>query len=166
MRRVRDGAERERKMAKGETVLYYNPDGGAQMAKLTGVLFRMKIRIRKVRPEETAESVGYLVGIKGFEKKEETAESAGIVKIAEAAEADNAGEPHVIPEQMMVLCNLSDGRLSELLDQMKKAGVPRIPLKAVVTPTNCTWSFFELYKEIKAEHDTLKQAEAGGRLTP
>jgi hypothetical protein len=35
---------------------------------------------------------------------------------------------------------------------MRKAGIPRIPLKAVVTDTNRTWTFAKLYEEISEEH--------------
>ena len=187
-------------MAAGETVLYYNPDEAAKPTKLTGVLFRMKVRIRRVKPEEILESVGYLAGLKGFEQgggasgttapepgaAESTSGAAAGVpgSTANAADANcSAGEANMpdegsasdgnetsdgenapratalprIDEEMLVMSNFSNSRLNELLAQMRKAGAPRIALKAMVTPTNCRWSFYDLYKEIREEHEALNQ---------
>lgn len=129
-------------MAAGETVLYYHPDEEYKPPKLAGVLFRMKIRIRRVQPNEIGETIGYLAGLKGFEKREITDESS----------------LQKVDDEVLVLSNLSNSRLNELLAQMRKAGIPKIALKAMVTPTNCNWPFCELYKEIKEEHETLTAA--------
>ena len=54
--------------ARGEMVLYYNPENGAparQTALMKSVFVRMGVRIRNVRPEEVNETVGYLAGLKG-----------------------------------------------------------------------------------------------------
>ena len=59
--------------ARGEMILYYNPENGAparQTALMKSVFVRMGVRIRNVRPEEVNETVGYLAGLKGFEKRE------------------------------------------------------------------------------------------------
>ena len=155
-------------MAAGETVLYYNPDGTAKPAKLTGVLFRMKVRIRRVKPEEILETVGYLAGIKGFESRE-GADGAGAscggsetLDRDAASDGEKAPEKIALPfidEEMMVMSNFSNSRLNELLAQMRKAGAPRIALKAMVTPTNCRWSFYDLYREIRQEHEALNQPQ-------
>lgn len=39
--------------------------------------------------------------------------------------------------------------------QMRKAGVPKINLKAVVTEHNIGWTFRQLYEEIKKEHEQM-----------
>lgn len=124
-------------MAAGETVLYYNPDPDASTGKMTGVFFRMKMRIRRVSEQEIGEQVGYLAGLPGFE----------------AGGADTGGG--VISEEMMVLSGLSDSRLNELLSGLRKAGAPRIDLKAMITPANRGWSFYQLYEEIKKEHEEM-----------
>lgn len=61
----------------------------------------------------------------------------------------------VIEEEMLVMKDFSDRRLNELLMQMRKAGIPRIALKAVVTEHNVNWTFRALYKEIKEEHEQM-----------
>ena len=42
---------------------------------------------------------------------------------------------------------------------IRKAGLPKIELKAVVTPTNAQWPFYKLYEEIREERrQVLEQA--------
>lgn len=84
------------------------------------------------------ETVGYLAGMEGFE--------AASVKPEQLPE---------IPEQVMVLKQFSERRLDELLTNLRKAGVPRIQLKAVLTEHNSGWSFYHLYEELKEEHEAM-----------
>ena len=43
--------------------------------------------------------------------------------------------------------------------RIRKAGLPKIELKAVVTPTNAQWPFYKLYEEIREERrQVLEQA--------
>ena len=117
-----------------ETVLYYNPGRPETMkhvAMMKSVLVRMGIRIRNIGPEQVLETVGYLAGMDGFQVLP------------------------VIPVEMMVLKQFSNRRLDELLMNLRKAGVPRIGLKAVLTEHNSTWTFYHLYEELKEEHETM-----------
>ena len=129
-----------------ETVLYYNPGRPETMkhvAMMKSVLVRMGIRIRNIGPEQVLETVGYLAGMDGLQVLD---------KAPEGKEA--AGLP-VIPVEMMVLKQFSNRRLDELLMNLRKAGVPRIGLKAVLTEHNSTWTFYHLYEELKEEHETM-----------
>ena len=115
-----------------ETVLYYNPGRPETMkhvAMMKSVLVRMGIRIRNIGPEQVLE-----------DKAPEGQEAAGLP---------------VIPVEMMVLKQFSNRRLDELLMNLRKAGVPRIGLKAVLTEHNSTWTFYHLYEELKEEHETM-----------
>lgn len=126
-----------------ETVLYYAPDqpeAGSHTALLKSVLVRMGIRIRNVRPEQALETVGYLAGLPGFSPAEETGE-----------------EIPVIPSEMLVFRNFSSGRLDQLLMNLRKAGVPKVDLKAVVTEHNSKWTFYQLYEELKEEHRRMEE---------
>ena len=129
-----------------ETVLYYNPGRPETMkhvAMMKSVLVRMGIRIRNIGPEQVLETVGYLAGMDGFQVLD---------KAPEGQEAE--GLP-VIPVEMMVIKQFSNRRLDELLMNLRKAGVPRIGLKAVLTEHNSTWTFYHLYEELKEEHETM-----------
>ena len=123
-----------------ETVLYYNPGTPETMkhvTKLKSVLVRMGIRIRNIDPDQVNQTVGYLAGVPGFEENKD------------------AGEAPVIGEEMMVLKQFSNRRLDELLLNLRKAGVPRIALKAVLTEHNCGWTFYALYHELREEHEKM-----------
>ncbi|MEY8356527.1 DUF3783 domain-containing protein [Lachnospiraceae bacterium 54-53] len=125
-----------------ETVLYYRPEKDSQSgnetkaAKLKAVLVRMGIRIRNISPDQTGQTVGYLAGMDGFEEQAKE-------------------EGQVLEEEILVMKNFSDRRIDELLLNLRRAGVPKIALKAVITDTNCKWKFCDLYQELKKEHDTM-----------
>lgn len=125
-----------------EMVLYYQPEKDRQAgnntkaAKLKSVLVRMGIRIKNISTDQVGQTIGYLAGYEGFEEQEE----------------------QLIPtleEEMMVMKNFSNRRLDELLANLKRAGVPRIALKAVITDSNCKWKFCDLYQELQKEHDAM-----------
>lgn len=130
------GAEEKRMR---ETVLYYNTENPAKARLVKGVMIRLGIRIKNVLPEQTGEAVGYLAGMEGFEARE----AAGEVKLP-------------IGEEMLVLHNFGQRRLDELLREMRRAKAS-VPLKAIITQHNCSWSFYELYGEIKKEHEMMSQ---------
>ena len=125
-----------------ETVLYYNPEKSDKIRLIKGILVRMGMRIRNITPDLVNQKVGYLAGLKDF-----------------AEELEEPGEAlPVIPEEMMVLHGFADRRLDELLKQLRKIKAP-VALKAVLTQSNCEWSFYQLYKEIRAEHEQMTATE-------
>lgn len=124
-----------------EMVLYYTPEPSDRVAKLKSVLVRMGVRIKNITPEQLEEKVGYLAGLEGFEPKETAAEPAQ--------------EVPTIQEEVLVMKNFTGNRIDELLFQLRKAGVSKIELKAVVTESNSNWTFYELYREIREEHEKM-----------
>ena len=143
--------------ARHELVLYYNPEVSSKVMKLKGVLVRMGVRIRNVAPEQVTETVGALAGISGYKRAEqETAPDAA--RNAEETESD-AGVLPIIPEEMLVMHGFTGRRIDELLLGLRKAGVPKVELKAIVTESNAGWTFYHLYEEIKEEHERMKQRE-------
>lgn len=122
-----------------EMVLYYNPKAAGHTAKLKGVLVRMGVRIKNIAPDQVIQKVGYLAGIPGYEE--------------EVCAADT--EIPVIEEEILVMKNFTGRRIDELLLNLRRAGVPKIDLKAIVTESNCSWTFYHLYEEIKEEHRAM-----------
>lgn len=120
-----------------ETVLYYDPRGGEQTAVLKSILVQMGARIKNVAPEAVGQTVGCLLGRKGFDARENP-------------EAPTLAEP------MLVLDGFTDKRLEILLREMKKHGV-FVPYKAIVTDTNIGWIFHQLYEELAREHEAMSQ---------
>lgn len=132
-----------------EMVLYYTPETTARVTKLKSVLVRMGVRIKNIRPEQFEETVGYLAGLDGFGPREEG-------KTADGQGADGQGEsPLMITEEVLVMKNFTGKRMDELFFQLRKAGVSRIELKAIVTESNSKWTFHQLYQEIKEEHERM-----------
>ena len=126
-----------------ELVLYYST-GDPRMKKqemmMKSVLVRMGVKIRNVAPDQVMESVGYLAGVPGFEKRE-------VLQQPEAEE-----KMPQITEQMLVMKDFTSRRIDTLLLNLRKAKVPKIDLKAIVTEQNAGWSFYHLYEEIGEEH--------------
>ncbi|MDR1549647.1 MAG: DUF3783 domain-containing protein [Hungatella sp.] len=131
--------------ARKEMVLYYQPEKDRQSgndtkaAKLKAVLVRMGIRIKNISPDQVNQTVGYLAGFDGFEETEQM-------------------ECPDLEEEILVMKNFSSRRIDELLSNLRRAGVPKIDLKAVITDTNCKWKFYDLYLELKEEHDAMSSA--------
>lgn len=131
-----------------ETVLYFTPQKTPQTAALKGLLIRMGIRIKNITLEQVNEQVGALAGVTGFEKSG-----------AEATTDPEAAAP--LQEEMLVLCNFSEARLDALLHGMRRSGI-RIALKAMLTESNASWTFRQLYEELSEEHARM----TGGTQIP
>ena len=63
------------------------------------------------------------------------------------AEPLPAGDP--LPEPVMILCQLGQGQLDRLLSSLRRQHITC--LKAVLTPTNASWSLRALYDELCQE---------------
>lgn len=124
-----------------EIALYYTPQPTKQSRTLKGILVRMGIRIRNISPQQVNQTVGMLAGVPEFEEK---------------ADAVKASPSQSIPEEVLVLHQFSEQRLDALLLALRKANV-RIALKAIVTNQNCGWTFYQLYEEIRQEHEKMHQ---------
>ena len=151
-----------------ELVLYYTPSPASHVAKLKSVLVRMGVRIKNISSEQVNQTVGYLAGLPGFEEcanqaaelheveKSGKAEKFGEAeKSGEAGTLDKAAKLPVIPEEVLVMKNFTSRRIDELLLGLRKAGVPKIALKAIITEQNSKWTFYQLYEELREEHQAM-----------
>lgn len=120
-----------------ETVLYYDPAGGERAAALKAILVQMGARIKNVPPEAVGQTVGCLLGRKGYDARENP-------------------EAPALAEPVLVLDGFTDKRLEILLREMKKHGVS-IAYKAIVTETNIGWLFHQLYDELAREHEAVSK---------
>ncbi len=152
-----------------EMVLYYNPGSGPHVAKLKGVLVRMGVRIKNINPDQVNQKVGYLAGLPGFTEIEAESmdteverrpadteiEAEPVDTEVERGPADTEVTAVSMDEEMLVMKNFTSRRMDELLMNLRKAGVPRIALKAVITEQNSHWTFRQLYRELKEEHKAM-----------
>lgn len=120
-----------------ETVLLYQPEGSELGAQLKPILVRMGVRIKNVTSDAVGQTVGCLLGRKGFDARENP-------------EAPALGQP------MLVMDGFTDKRLEILLREMRSAGVS-VPYKAVVTENNLGWLFHQLFDELASEHAAMQR---------
>lgn len=156
-----------------------------QVRLLKSVLVRMGIRIKNIRPEQLSQTVGYLAGLPGYppsgqaKAPSEDTSPAGIPEDAGPAGAPalprepgcelngglnrelNGGLDRELNRDMLILCRFTGSRTDSLLLNLRKAGVPPIPLKAVVTSQNAGWTLSRLYEELEQEHEALHPSPGG-----
>ncbi len=116
-----------------ETVLMYNCND-EQWAKLRQIFLMLRVRIRSVEADQYGLTLEDLLG-----RSEE-----------KAPVEEEFSDP------MLVFCNLPHEKLDHLLTAMGRAGLPRIALKAMLTPTNRTWTSQQLWTELRREHEAMQ----------
>lgn len=126
-----------------ETVLLYNLQNSEKGNIISTILKQLQIEVRNVEADEILHPIGYLLTIDGYEK------------------AKKEINDEQIEDEMLVIHNFSDQQIHLLLEVLKEAKVPLIPLKAVVTPTNVDWSFYTLYQEVKKEYEMMASMKEG-----
>lgn len=110
-----------------------------QTAAMTGLAEAFSMELRPIGPEDLDRQVGALAGFPGFDQQW------------------REQEPPAPPEgACMVMAGLSSKAMDRLLAGMKQAGVS-IPLKAVVTAANQTWSFARLMGELDRERAAMSR---------
>lgn len=117
------------------TLLTYNlnPDTAS---RLEAVCREQGILLRAVKPFEYALPIGALAGI----------------PVAKGSSGLPTG---AFADEMLVMCHMLSHQLDAFLQGMRAGGVPRIPLKAVLTPTNVTWDSLRLHDELAREHAAM-----------
>ncbi len=126
-----------------ETILLFNPPAKEELLKIETALFPLRIRLKKVTREDYNQPLGVLAGLKDMEP------------------AEGVFEGEELPDTMFIFCFLSDSRLNQALAALRKCGAGPFPYKAILTPTNSTWTAPDCFSEIRLEHETLhKQSEA------
>ncbi|MBR0369022.1 MAG: DUF3783 domain-containing protein [Clostridia bacterium] len=117
------------------TVLTFNlpPDVHARMRGLAAAL---GIRVKAVPPESFATPIGAMLGIP-------------------AGPADAPAEAGCFSDPMLLMCSLNEAQFNRFLQLLRGPGLPRIPLKAVLTPHNVGWNAFQLHAELSREHEAM-----------
>lgn len=119
-----------------EIALFYNfSEDRLRKARLA--LMPLKIAVKSVSKEDFNQPVGYLVGIKEIEPAAEKYSGEGF------------------DGEMLIMHNFTSKTMELMLKALVKYGVGRVPLKAVITPTNKSWDSVTLYKAVKADHDEM-----------
>lgn len=119
-----------------EIALFYNFSED-RMRKAKFALLPLKIRIKTVSRTEYNQPLGYLAGIKGVEPVSENSDRMGF------------------DEEMIVMHNFTSRTIDNLIRALNKCGVGRVPLKAVITPTNKDWNSVQLFEAVKADSEEM-----------
>lgn len=122
--------------ATNEVVLLYNINP-EKLNKIRFVLIRMGVRNKIITKDMYLQTIGYLAGIKGFEKKEEEYTDEGF------------------NDEMLIMKGFTSNRIDELLRLFRNNSIDKISLKAILTEHNIQWNSLELYKELKDEHEAM-----------
>ncbi len=70
-----------------------------------------------------------------------------------AGEKTGPGLPSApLNQPMMIFCGMDQEALSRFLALNRQLGGPQVALKAMLTPTNQTWTTRQLFEELKEEH--------------
>ena len=119
-------------MKRSGTVLMYNCSG-PEVSKRRQIFAMLKLRMRPVEPDRYHLTLAELAEGKG--------------------EAGEAQEP--VQESMLVFCGLGDAFLHQVLEVIRLAKLPPIPLKAVLTETNRGWTTAQLREELNREREAI-----------
>jgi len=118
-------------------VLIYNCRG-PKFAKLPQILAMLRIRMRRVEPNQ------YHLPLEQLAR-------------GEGERMENPGQP--IAEDMLVFCNMSQAFLNQLLEVIRLGKFPPI-LKAMLTEDNRSWDSRKLHDELLEEKKNIEAAAA------
>lgn len=124
-------------MKNAGTVLMYNCSG-EEFSKLKQIFAMLRLRMRPVEPDR------YHIPL------EELSQGKG-------GSADPASP---LSEPMLVFCGLGQALLDQVLEIIRISKLPPIPLKAVLTETNRSWTTTQLYEELLKEREAIAAQQA------
>ena len=124
-----------------ETILLFNAPEKEALLKIEMALFPPHIRIKRISRDDYNQPLGFLAGIK------------------DAEPAQGRYEGPELPAPMFLFCFLSENRLNQVLAALRRSGAGPFPYKAVLTPTNSSWTAPDCFQEIRREHEALHPGE-------
>ncbi len=121
-----------------KTVLLYN-FSKSRIRTVRNALSPMGCLVKSVDKVDYKQPVGFLTGVDGIRPNE----------------TKNVSES--FSDEMMVMCGFGGEMIDVVIAALKKSGIGKIDLKAVVTPTNAHWDSIKLHDEIRAEHYSMTE---------
>ena len=111
--------------------------------KLTRALLPLRIRLKEISKEDYGKPIGFFAGIKELDPEE------------------LAWNGEELSSELLVMAGLSSQRVDQVLRAIRKSGLS-IPYKAVLTASNQGWNGWELFQEIKKEHQQMNEGRSPG----
>lgn len=121
------------------TVLYYSAGSPQETRKAKAVFATHGLRIRAIALEELGRPLGSFTGV-----------------LPQPEETPAPRDP--LPESLMVFSGIGGPALDQVLTALLRSGVPRRVYKAILTPDNVSWDFYQLFEELKAERAAVEGA--------
>lgn len=158
-------------------VLAYNFTA-ERLKSLRTLCMMLKVQLRPVAAAEVETPVGILAGLMTEAElaaqknsavenlnsdKNSAVENLNSDKNSAAAISDGAPNsvsenlPAVPDLELLFLCGFDQALLNRLLTAIRTSRLQKVELKAMLTPTNITWSGAKLLREISAEHAYMKK---------
>ncbi len=109
--------------------------------RLQGVkrsLIPIRAMAKTVEKADYNKKLGRLVGLEGYEGGE-------------------GGDVQDFDEELLVMYGFDSGDIDLLIRSLRKYGVGRVALKAIVTGTNIDWNSYELYCAVRADHEEMQK---------
>ena len=119
-------------------VLLFNIAQNERCAKIEMYLKRQGIRFLHVPPEDFGRQLGSLLSLPGFEARA----SAAVLPFS---------------EEILVMSGFDQRLLQSFLNFFSSEGIKRVALKAMLTPTNASWTAAELHRNLRAEHEQFQK---------
>ena len=95
------------------------------------------------------------IGFRPVEKTEHSAPLGLLAGLPVASTGSREVEPFDAP--MLVMCGFDEDTFNAFLEALRYSPMPRVPLKAVLTPTNAMWNGSQLYSELLREHEEMQR---------
>lgn len=139
---VCDGKEQSVKMQDLAFILCYTEED-RKWEQIEALCSRLGCGARRLCAADIERRVGVLAGMKAGELQ-------GVQEKRKAPAVYHQAE-------ILVFVAFSEEKLDLFLRAYRQAGIAPIPLKAVLTPHNCSWSVYELTQELMREHIAMME---------
>lgn len=127
-----------------------------KLLKLLGLL--TKSQIRAVNEDEKNETVGKLLGLTDDEIEEIAKEGVESGETGVHESENDAADLAPVTKEAIILCGFDKKLMNVLLDAIRRGRLKHIPLKAMLTPTNISWTVATVLRELSKEHDYFHKA--------
>ncbi len=120
------------------------------LLKLLALLTKSQIKV--VGDGEKGETVGKLLGLTNEEIAEIAANKVDTdeTTVHDKAQDDESLEP--VTKEALILCGFDNKAVNLLLDGIRRGRLKHVPLKAMVTPNNISWTIQTILQELSKEH--------------
>ena len=117
------------------TLFLYNLDN-PKGAKIRRMCLPLKIRTKLVAPEAFAMTLDELTS---------------------GAQPDGQPAQAAFSDEMLLMADFTSAQVDALLAGFRRAKIPPVALKAVLTPTNRAWDSVQLHRELAQEHQAMRE---------